>query len=57
MLLCAASVRLEPFKPDTTLGQDKVDGLELEHTCRDWSRVRHVVEENYDRWHNVSTYV
>lgn len=50
MFLCAANVRLEPFRFDPQVGQDKVDGLGLEHTCRDWSTLRGIVEENYGGW-------
>jgi hypothetical protein len=51
MLLCAANVRLEPFRPSPRPpGPDAVNGLGLQHTCRDWSQVRRLVEENYDLW-------
>ena len=45
MLLCASSNRLEPVK-ETAEGL-KVDGLGLEHTCRDWSVLRGIAEENF----------
>jgi hypothetical protein len=48
MLLCAASNRLEPVK-NVTEGL-KVDGLGLEHTCRDWSVLRGIAEENFAEW-------
>jgi hypothetical protein len=50
MLLCASNVKLEPFKPDSEAGSDKVDGLNLEHKCRDWSVLREIAEKNYDGW-------
>lgn len=43
-------MRLEPFRPDADSGYDKVDGIGLEHTCRDWSALRDVVEDNYKTW-------
>lgn len=48
MLLCAASNKLEPVK-NVTEGL-KVDGLGLEHTCRDWSVLRGIAEENFAEW-------
>jgi hypothetical protein len=48
MLLCSSSNRLEPVK-DVADGL-KVDGLELEHTCRDWSVLRRIAEENFKDW-------
>ncbi|KZV96421.1 hypothetical protein EXIGLDRAFT_643201 [Exidia glandulosa HHB12029] len=50
MLLCAADIRLEPFRPDPALGIDKVDGLDLTHTCRDWTRLRDIAEDNFAAW-------
>lgn len=52
MLLCAANVRLEPVKVGRGTGEEglKVDGLGLEHRCRDWSLIRKEVEENFERW-------
>lgn len=50
MLLCAASTKIEPFVPDADWGLEKVDGLLLEHTCRDWTAVRKLVEDNYATW-------
>ena len=52
MLLCAASVRLEPVKGDPGAGDEglKVDGLGLEHQCRDWSILRTEAERNYLQW-------
>ena len=52
MLLCAASVRLEPVKVAPGKGQEglKVDGLGLQHECRDWSALREAVEANHERW-------
>ncbi|KIM90102.1 hypothetical protein PILCRDRAFT_811816 [Piloderma croceum F 1598] len=48
MFLCAASNRLEPVK-DVTEGL-KVDGLGLEHTCRDWSVLHGIAEKNFAEW-------
>ncbi|KAI0648778.1 hypothetical protein C8Q79DRAFT_903489, partial [Trametes meyenii] len=57
MLLCASSVRLEPVKEaDDERGSGgglKVDGLGLEHRCRDWSLLREKVEENFHDWIHV----
>jgi hypothetical protein len=50
MLLCAASSRLEPVKKVTELKGLKVDGLGLEHTCRDWSVLREIAEDNFAEW-------
>ncbi|TBU39970.1 hypothetical protein BD309DRAFT_900784 [Dichomitus squalens] len=52
MLLCAANVRLEPVKEGRGPGEEslKVDGLGLEHQCRDWSILRREVERNFERW-------
>ncbi|KAJ2975103.1 hypothetical protein NUW54_g11784 [Trametes sanguinea] len=54
MLLCAANVRLEPVKEiESHAGgkkEAKVDGLGLEHQCRDWSVLRKAAEENYLHW-------
>lgn len=52
MLLCAASVRLEPVKEGHGPGEEalKVDGLGLEHQCRDWTMLRREVEKNFERW-------
>ncbi len=52
MLLCAASTRLEPVKLGHGKGEGslKVDGLGLEHSCRDWTLLREMVEENFERW-------
>lgn len=52
MLLCAASTRVEPVKRGSGFGKEslKVDGLGLEHKCRDWGLLRRVVEQNYERW-------
>lgn len=52
MLLCASSTRLEPatFVDEHGRAGLKVDGLGMEHTCRDWSSLRHAVEENYEQW-------
>ncbi|KAI9060766.1 hypothetical protein FKP32DRAFT_1595089 [Trametes sanguinea] len=54
MLLCAANVRLEPVKEvEARAGgkkEAKVDGLGLEHQCRDWSVLRRAAEENYLHW-------
>ena len=52
MLLCAASVRLEPVKVAPGKGQEglKVDGFGLQHECRDWSALREAVEANHERW-------
>jgi hypothetical protein len=50
MLLCGSSIKIEPFKPDPQIGTDKVDGLNLEHKCRDWSKLREIAEKNYDGW-------
>ncbi|KAL1941012.1 hypothetical protein VTO73DRAFT_7648 [Trametes versicolor] len=52
MLLCASSTRLEPVKV-TREGDGegvKVDGLGLEHQCRDWSLLRRKVEGNLGQW-------
>lgn len=51
-LLCAGSMRLEAMKKDESLGADveKVDGIGFEHKCRDWTLLRRMVEENYERW-------
>ena len=48
MLLCAASVRLEPVKP--TAGGRGADGFWLEHRCKDWTLLRQEVELNHGRW-------
>ncbi|KAI0324260.1 hypothetical protein GY45DRAFT_1263194 [Cubamyces sp. BRFM 1775] len=53
MLLCAANTRLEPVKEVVEQGENreaKVDGLGLEHRCRDWSVLRTAVEENFRGW-------
>jgi hypothetical protein len=50
MLLCGASIKLEPFRPNPIVGREMVDGLGLEHTCRDWSVLRKIAEENFDSW-------
>ncbi len=54
MLLCAANMRLEPVIMEKGKGKEglKVDGLGLEHRCRDWSVLRRAVEKNYERWRN-----
>ena len=49
MFLCAASVRLEPLTDDGA-GMMKTDGIGLEHSCRDWTLVRHKAEANYADW-------
>lgn len=48
--MCAASIRVEPFKPDPVIGSDKVDGLDLQYKCRDWSKIREAAEQNYRGW-------
>ena len=52
MLLCAASVRLEPVKQAVGAGAEgpKVDGLGLEHRCRDWTVLRAEAEANFLTW-------
>ena len=52
MLLCAASVRLEPVKQASGAGAGgpKVDGLGLEHRCRDWTVLRSEAEANFLTW-------
>lgn len=50
MMLCAANVRLEPVKDSSVLGMDRVDGLGLTHRCRDWTKLRTLLEENYKNW-------
>ena len=53
MLLCAANTRLEPVKEGRGSGGEeglKVDGLGLEHQCRDWTLLREKAEENFRRW-------
>ncbi|EJD43622.1 hypothetical protein AURDEDRAFT_114668 [Auricularia subglabra TFB-10046 SS5] len=50
MSLCAANVRLEPVKAHVAPGMDKVDGLGLRHRCRDWTKIRDILEENYKHW-------
>lgn len=50
MLLCASSTKLEPFVPDPEMGLEKVDGLLLDHTCRDWTVLRELAEDNYAAW-------
>ncbi|KAJ3481077.1 hypothetical protein NLI96_g7905 [Meripilus lineatus] len=48
MVLCASNLRLEPLK-ESPQGL-KVDGLGLKHTCRDWTRLWDLAEENYKGW-------
>ena len=52
MLLCAANVRVEPVKetPEAEEESLKVDGLGLEHRCRDWTILRTEAEANFLRW-------
>ncbi|KAF8514428.1 hypothetical protein BU17DRAFT_77045 [Hysterangium stoloniferum] len=50
MFLCAANVRLEPVTSSSAHGMVKVDGLGLQHTCRDWSILRDIAEKNYESW-------
>lgn len=47
-VLCAANTRLEPLK-ESPEGL-KVDGLGLDHKCRDWTRLWEAAEENYKTW-------
>jgi len=49
MALCASSNRLEPVKGGAAEGL-KVDGLGLEHTCRDWSVLHRIARENFKDW-------
>lgn len=48
MVLCASNTRLEPLK-ESPEGL-KVDGLGLEHRCRDWTRLWEIAEENHKMW-------
>ncbi|PSR79917.1 hypothetical protein PHLCEN_2v6818 [Hermanssonia centrifuga] len=48
MILCESNLRLEQVK-DSPVGL-KADGLGLEHTCRDWSILYDIAEENSKHW-------
>ncbi|KAJ3810409.1 hypothetical protein EV368DRAFT_15457, partial [Lentinula lateritia] len=45
MILCASSMRLEDVK-----NGEKVNGLGLEHECRDWSVLYNYAAKNFKDW-------
>ncbi|KAJ7245285.1 hypothetical protein C8J57DRAFT_1242281 [Mycena rebaudengoi] len=53
LLLCGADITLEPTAL-VTLGHGKMgegaSGEGVPHTCRDWTQVRSMVEENSSQW-------
>lgn len=52
MLLCEAGTRLEPVFAAEENGKMglKVDGLGVDHVCRDWSLLHDAVNENFRQW-------